>query len=725
MMTPSVYRHAANFVIVGALAWAGMPPERAAGADRAPSLWTFACSENSDLYRVVVSSGFACPRFASPWDAVRAAPERSGVLILADGYPEHPTPIEAAVFELASDKRLRLYVEYAERLPDLVVGEPKEVTYERGVVTSEIFGDSLRPMRIVLVSGCRYLPVQVGQSHLVLAKVAGVDAAVFGLQDTPTSPLLFDHAQSDLLVATTKLSQFVGGRYLPGEAWCTIWQTLLARLHPEGLRPELRWMPVVRPSYGPAEPLPIDIAAQALRRSADWVIESRVLRHADWPQEALDRSLTYNTVRSRPSSDWPRGDGSHGVLEGLSSAIQHDGRQLMRYAVRNDCSTEVAMLLAFDGAINSRPENAQRAANLLEFIFDRSGLAGGPRADPTSPSFGLIGWALDSPGSYWGDDNARAILAVGAVAALTDERRWNEWLARCILANLRTTGVLGFREACVQEQSLQRAGWEAYWTGRHVQLSPHFQSWLWACNLWAYQQTRFEPLLTRSKAGLQSMMAGYPAQWQWCLRSGTMERSRLLLPLAWLVRVDDTPEHRQWLRTVATDLLAVQDASGALPETIGDGGVGIDSNAEFGTRETSLIQQNGDTVCDLLYSCNFALVGLHEAAAATGEPLYVQAADKLAQFLARIQIRSESHPELDGAWCRAFDFSRWEFWGSNADWEWGPWCVETGWAQPWIAGTLALRHRRTSLWDLLQTVDLKEHLELWQPRMIPDGVANP
>ena len=29
--------------------------------------------------------------------------------------------------------------------------------------------------------------------------------------------------------------------------------------------------------------------------------------------------------------------------------------------------------------------------------------------------------------------------------------------------------------------------------------------------------------------------------------------------------------------------------------------------------------------------------------------------------------RSEAHPELDGAWFRAFDFKRWEYFGSNAD----------------------------------------------------------
>lgn len=689
--------------------------------EKMPIRWTFACSAENDLYGVLAANRLPCPRFATAAEAVRAAPDGSGVLVLADGYPDQRTAIEPAVWEESSRKQLRLYVEYPAWLSDTELGAPKDVKYERGVVASEMFGASLRPLRIVLVSGCRYLPVKASKAHLVVAKVAGVDTAVFGLQDTVAEPLLFDHPRGNLLVATTKLSHFVRGRYLPTEAWRTIWETILARLDPSGRRVELRWTPTVRPSFGPADPLPADAEAQALRRSAEWIAASRSLRHADWPQEALDRSLVYNTVRDMPRSQWPAGDGSAGVLEGFSSTLHRDGSQPMRYAVRNDCTAEVALLLGLDAAVNRRPENACRAAHLLDYIFDKSGLATGPRADPQSPSFGLVGWALDHPGAYWGDDNARALLSVGAVAALAGERRWDEVVARAILANFRTTGVRGFRPACVQESELQAQGWKAFWTRRHVHYSPHMQSWIWACNFWAYQQTRFEPLLTRSKLGLRLTMQAYPAKWDWILRSGTIERSRLLLPLAWLVRVEDTPEHRRWLRQIADDLLALQDQSGALREVIGDGGPGIPSNASYGTSETSLIQADGDPVCDLLYACNFALIGLHEAAAATGDTSYAEAEQRLARFLCRIQVRSAAHPELDGAWYRAFDFRRWDYWASSADWEWGPWCTETGWCQPWIAGTLALRCQKTSLWDLVQQVDLRSHFDRLRPQMLPDA----
>ncbi len=48
----------------------------------------------------------------------------------------------------------------------------------------------------------------------------------------------------------------------------------------------------------------------------------------------------------------------------------------------------------------------------------------------------------------------------------------------------------------------------------------------------------------------------------------------MLLPLAWLVRLQDTDEHRGWLRCIAEDLLALQDSCGAIREEVGSEGLG-------------------------------------------------------------------------------------------------------------------------------------------------------
>ena len=196
----------------------------------------------------------------------------------------------------------------------------------------------------------------------------------------------------------------------------------------------------------------------------------------------------------------------------------------------------------------------------------------------------------------------------------------------------------------------------------------------------------------------------------------------MLLPLAWLVRVNDSLEHRQWLMYMARELLSYQDETGALREQIGEIGMGAtrppQSNAEFPRSEAPLIQNNGEPTADLLYTCNFALVGLTEAAAATADQSLIQAGKKLADFLVRIQMRSTSHPEFDGAWYRAFNFNLWEPWASNADYEWGPWCTETGWIQGWITATLALRHMHTCLWDLSADISIDRHFSHYSSIML-------
>lgn len=688
----------------------------------------FVCLPNNDLLMTLNAvMGKAQVRCDTTEEAIKKALEGGAIAILADGYPEHPTELDEALLAKASEKKIRLYVEYPATLPGFDIGQPVQDKFLRGVVVSDFFGRDLKPMRIVAINGCVHVPVNAFNAHMALARVAGVDTAVFGLDNTPITPLLFEHPVGSVLVATTRLSQFVTGRYMPIKAWQTIWQTILAwLLKPGVLAPELNWKSTVNSSFGPGELLPGDVEPKALQRAADWVIDSRALRHGDWPKEVLDRSLQFNTLLDRPGVDCACGDGSLGILEGFSSTIRGDGSQPMRYAVRSDCACEIAMLMGLDAVVNNRSRHKAIAANLLDYGLLKSDLAiGEQRANPDSPSYGLIAWELDKPDTYWADDNARAMLGALAVSGLQHETRWSDAITRCLLANLRLTGVNGHRRRCLTEKELHEKGWKFYWQEKHVENTVHMQAWLPACYLWAYTKTGFEPFLARSEAAFRTLMDAYPDKWEWVNGSGSLELARALLPFSWLLRVKDTPEHRAWLRRLATDLLALQDECGAIREVIrvGDGAYKdciAKTNAAFGTCETSLIEKDGDPVCDSLYTCNYGLMGLHEAAAATGDPAYARAEDKLASFLCRIQTNSEKHPELSGAWYRAFNYRDWEYWASNSDSDWGPWCMETGWTQPWISGTLALRQMKTSLWDLIQHVEVGENFDRLRAHMLPD-----
>ena len=178
----------------------------------------------------------------------------------------------------------------------------------------------------------------------------------------------------------------------------------------------------------------------------------------------------------------------------------------------------------------------------------------------------------------------------------------------------------------------------------------------------------------------------------------------MVRPLAWLYRVRPTAEHRAWLDRVIADLSANQVPCGAIREELGDpskGQFGAERrNADYGNNEAPLIFTNGDPVADMLYTCNFAVFALNEAACATGDPRIRRMADDLATFLVRIQVRSDTIKNVDGAWFRAFNFRNWDYWASNADAGWGAQSTLTGWIQSWIVTTIALMEQDTSYWDI-------------------------
>jgi hypothetical protein len=116
------------------------------------------------------------------------------------------------------------------------------------------------------------------------------------------------------------------------------------------------------------------------------------------------------------------------------------------------------------------------------------------------------------------------------------------------------------------------------------------------------------------------MMDNYPSAWVPTANGIAMQRARIILPLAFLVRANDTALHRQWLTTAIDGLLTRQHCEGtwcAYKEELSHPGWGGStaaptSNAAYGTGEAPLNQENDDPVTDFLYTSNFALLGLHE-----------------------------------------------------------------------------------------------------------------
>lgn len=363
--------------------------------DAASAFLVFRCAAGNDLYRAVTAGGATYPRYASAEEAIAKARRGAGVLILADGYPESTTAVTPALYKMAARKKLRLYVEYPAALPGLPVGSPREVNWERAVVASDAFGPALGRLRILGLHKVRFVPVDVPAAHIVMARVAGFDTAVYGLPEKDVYPILFEH--EGILVATTKLSQFVTARYAPNEAWAPIWRMILGRLVAPKPAPALTWTPVVRPSYTAREALPKNAEATAFRRGVAAYKNARLFVNPSWKDEVDRLGKVNDSVAPMPKASWPQGDGKDGVLEGFSSSIFPDGSQPIRWMLRNDCIGEVSFPLALLSLTDGRSDEARIATNLNDYIYTYSMLAKGPRSDPGNPAYGLIGWSY--PGS--------------------------------------------------------------------------------------------------------------------------------------------------------------------------------------------------------------------------------------------------------------------------------------------------------------------------------------
>ena len=702
-------------------------------ASRGESRVVFSCSASNDLFQAA-SNTFddQVLRQPTPLDAIDAADRGDVLIVLAAEYPIRPTAVGRDELRTIRAKQLRCYIEFPRFLFGNGPVEPVGSHVERVVVVNDLFGEQLPRMSLLQVNGLHYARIapqkrrELGEPMLVAARVAGFDSAVYGLP-AQTAPLLLADESGEMLVATAGLSHFRRGRYSPYSSWILLWDALLQRLmrneEPVALKYE---PPVVSASYAADEPLPADCQRKAIERGIAWFAKSNMIIHPDWSERV---SGTDGRVPPLPGG-LPVGDGSLGSMEAVLSIIQADGHQVVSSVQRSDCICETAMAYAVTGKLlgDSRLEGMSR--NLLDYLLRKSDATKQERGDSQHGAYGLVAWGITNPAWYkanYGDDNARVMLATMAAAGSLDESRWNETIARCVVGNLRTTGQLGFRGDRIDVEQLTAHGWKHYFRGSPTSYAPHFEGYLWACYLWAYSQTKDELLLDRARTALQLTMEQYPEGLRWT-NGLAQERARILLPLAWLVRVDDSPANRAMLKQAIDGLLSIQDPCGAIREELGPPGRGMfpppQSNEAYGVTEASLIARNGDPVADMLYTNNFALLGLHEAAAVSDDPRVREAEDRLAEFLIRIQARSAEVPEVDGGWMRAYDFERWEPWGSNADHGWGAWSIESGWTQGWITAVLAMREMETCLWDSMSHQNIAGVYPDIRERMLPQDFVD-
>ncbi len=667
----------------------------------------FFCGDAGDVGRALSGCGYPFGGGDDLRTLIANAPEGGAVLALAAAYPAPALTVDDETLRLSASRGVRLLLEYPKSVGGVVLGAPRTVVYERAVVTADSLSGLARGS-ILMPCGVYYLPCEgVSSPLMALARVAGYDSMAFGLPDT-AQPLLFLHPRyPNVLVCAGSLSRVVEARAVPTRAYRALWRALLAWALGEEI--PVAWTPNTGATYGPDAALPAGAPQQAVARGVRWFLDNAVFRV----------EVTRDMFIDKPGGGAPhfdvisRDNLMGGVLEGYEAGVNHNGRQRIRNVLRGDCIGETAMVMALDWATTGNPETRKVASDIADYVFSNVFF----QNDPRSPMYGLNNWFKGGP-IFYGDDNARVIMGVLLARSVLGESRWDERLLKCALANLRTSAKTGFRHNSLRDSSFADKNWTDFAADETLALySPHYQCYIWAVYLWMYALTGYAPFLQKARTGISMCMAVYPDGWRWT-NSLTAEMARLLLPLSFLVRVEDTPEHRAWLARVAGDVVGCMAPCGAVQDMFGDLSRGKypppQSNESYGTTEASLIQNNGDPATDLLYTANWAYIGLHEASLVLGDRELAAACERMTDFFCRIQVTSRAHPYLDGSWMRSFDFDKWEYWGSSADIGWGAWCVESGWVNTWICATMALHARGETLFNL----SAKESLSAIAPAIV-------
>ncbi len=676
--------------------------------------------EHNDLYQLVKTGMPNCKRFDNIDAALENTADGQALLILAKDYPNKKTSIPEDFYKKVRKKNLKVYIEFPNHLPSGPAGSIRDTEKERLVITSDFFDIELDTIDILDAGLYKYVQVPDREGHLKGAKVAGFKKAVYGLESTPNFPVLFE--DGNVLVSTTKLSDFNKGRYSPHNAWRSVVRGILSHLSIGMEEGAVQWQPVVGPTYEAGEPLSQEDYRTAVDRGAKWYDKAKFLIHSDWKAHWKVIDVKNPPVGPPMDLNLPSGDGSLGVMEGHYSYINPDGSQQYRYWLRADCVAETAMTLATANGVKQNSKYLETANNLMDFVFNSETFKTVDNMNPDQSSYGLIGWADTHKDRYYGDDNARVILASVLASQSMGNPKWDKQILELILANFRTSGKKGFRSGALMGNDIDRITWQVLMERDLENIAPHYESWLWATYLWLYDKTGYTPLLDKAKRAIGITMANYPDNWKWT-NGLQQERARMILPLAWLVRAEGTKQHRDWLNLLCDDMLKFQVGCGAFREELGAGSNGRygapKTNADYGTDEAPLIQFNGDPVADMLYTTNFAFFALNEAAQATREPRYLDAVNKLADFLVRIQSTSLGRADLDGCWFRAFDYENWEYYGSNADHGWGAWGTLTGWTQSFITTTLALQLENTSYWEKTGNSSVGNQIEEVWNQMLP------
>ena len=575
--------------------------------------------------------------------------------------------LDADILELVRSKGLHVLLE----MPEGVARHPLD-TCHRCVSLREFPGlakGTILAPHVVPVADFELK----GEPFLVAARVAGYDTLAFGLPEETRTVVGVHEACPGLVVSIVPLSNFLRGRYAPVQRWVALWNGILAFMGikvrlPENLRP------LVDTAFSSQEELPPGALAECKERGFRMMEESFLYKD--------DKGVTR-------------------VAEGFVSAIQEDGSQEWRKTERSDCVIETAAAFGIKGILEDNAAYRELSEEIIGRMLTEPGHVDLNVKSPCAYQFTFYsGWPI----FYSSGNSLTATLMAALQKNAPDPSARARFILRTMLSLLRSTGHLGQRRSDFRiPESFSEHNWDYFAREDFSYDCPHRQAALWTMFALGWKLTRHRPFLELADKGIEHLMAAYP-RIKWT-NDYTAELAKMLRPLSFLYRAAPGEKYLHWLEDACRWLLDFMEECGAFRSSVGEVEDGLypppASNDEYGSREASIIQKNDDPCCDFLYTQPFALAGLHEAFIATGKAEYRTARDKAAELFVRTQIRSTAQPRLNGAWLRAFDYQKWEYWGSSSDGLWGAWGVESGWTNAPVCMLLSLIEAEKGLYDMM------------------------
>jgi len=391
--------------------------------------------------------------------------------------------------------------------------------------------------------------------------------------------------------------------------------------------------------------------------------------------EMIDRKVAYRRSIERNirwfenSGVLLRPDGTLGVTEWISGPDINGnripyGKGQMFAPLRADCVFQSGLAFSLAAKLSGRADRRKVGENLLLAILDFQ------RLGKDDPRYGLWNTRGRSGPPYL-DDVAWATM--GCLAGYLYTQR-PIFLHRGTLS--ANSSMKAFKTGGKNGLTLAGAENDPY-------PHPHDRGQLVASWLYAYGVTGDRTFLDFALPLVDDMIERFPSIPSFLI-SRSEEATRFLLPLALAHVYTGDRRYTDELHKQATYLVTRMAECGAIQEHGSNAGTKLSGN------DLGLTYDANETITDQLYTTSFAAMNLWIAHKATSDKLYLDAFHRVADYLTRIQVIDPSKPRIDGGWMRGFDYSLWEYYGSNADESWTAYCMETGWMNAIVAISLSL-----------------------------------